>query len=181
MSNICKLLIPLWILVTALCFTPAFTTAADDDKKEAPPKVMPKEKEKEKEKKPKSTIEWLEIKTAKGVLKKPEYRKGYTQKPAELGKVEFSSESPTVRIKWTTKAPEGKRGGSLAMTLYKKKDSKGDKTTYQRLDRLGSARGDSEGTKTLSLGKGDFYIELDGDVLEYEIVIESAEKKEASE
>jgi len=171
-----KLLIPLWILLTALCFTPAFTTAADEDKKEAPPKVTPKEKEK----KPKSTIEWMEIKTAKGVLKKAEYKKGYNKQP-ELEKVEFSSEAPAVRIKWTTKAPEGKRGGSLAMTLYKKKDSKGDKATYQRLDRLGSARGDSEGAKTLSLGKGEFYIELDGDVLEYEIVIEAAEKKEASE
>ena len=173
-----KILIPLWILVTALCLAPTFSIVADDAKveeKEEKPKLVPKEKEK----KPKTVIEWMEIKNAKGLLKKPEYKKN-NAKQAEPMKVEFSSEAASVRIKGTTKAPEGKRGGSMAMTIYKKKESKGDKETYQRLDRLGTVRSGDAGGKMLSLGKGEFYIELEGDAIEYEITIEAAEKKEVT-
>ncbi|GEM_PF-2657365 len=175
-----KLMIALCLLLSGLCFIPAISIAADEEKakeKEEAPKPMPKEKEDKK--KPKSTIEWTEITSKSGVLKKAEYKKNAKQ--AEPMRIEFSSEAPAVRIKWTTKAPEGTRGGSISMSLVKKKEGRGseDKATYQRVDRLGNARGASEGGKTLSLPKGDYAIELEGDAIEYEITVEAAEKKTA--
>ncbi len=170
-----KVMLTCCLLISGLCFIPALTIADDDKVKEEKPKV----KEKEKEKKPRPTIEWTEITTRSGVLKKPEYKK-YAKQPEPI-RVEFSTEAPTVRIKWTTKTPEGSRGGSMAMSLFKKKESRGsnDKTTYQRIDRIGNARGVSEGSKTLSIGKGEFAIELEGDAIEYEITVEYPEKKAA--
>jgi len=167
-------LLAMLLVATGLCLLPVLSNAAD--KEDTPPKAKEKEKAKPKEKE--STVEWSEVKTAKGELKKPEYKKG--QKAKELPKVEFSTEAPAFRVKWTTKPVEGKRGGAVSMTLYKKEAPRGnsDKETFKRAANLGNARGESEGSsKMITTGKGDYYIELDGDAIEYEITVESAEKK----
>lgn len=164
------------VLAFGLLAVPVISIAADE--KEDP---KPKEKTKEKEKtkaKPKETVEWSQITSGKGELKKPEYKSGQRQVKAEPKKVEFSNEAAAFRVKWKTSIPEGKRGGSLAMTLYKK-ETRGEKESYKRGERIGNARGESEGTKVLTAGKGDYYIELDGDAIIYEITVESAEKKAA--
>lgn len=177
-----KVMLACCLIISGLCFVPALTIADDEKVEEKPkekedkPKLV---KEKEKEKKPKSTIEWTEITTKSGVLKKPDYKKNAKQ--PEPTKVEFSNEAPAVRIKWTTKAPEGSRGGSMTMSLFKKKEGRGsdDKATYQRIDRIGTVRAANEGSKTLGIGKGEYHIELEGDAIEYEITIEYPEKKAA--
>lgn len=174
-----KLMLAFSLLLSGLFFVPVLSIAADEKEdakeKEDAPKVTPKEDKK----KPKTSIEWTEITSKSGVLKKSEYKKGAKQ--AEPMRIEFTSETPSVRVKWTTKAPEGTRGGALSMTLVKKKESRGneDKVAYQRVDRIGSARGASEGSKTVGVGKGEFAIELEGESIEYEITIEYPEKKTA--
>ena len=121
-----KVMLACCLLISGLCFIPTITIADDEKEKmdekakdsDGKPKLV-----KEKEKKPKSSIEWTEITTKSGVLTKPAYKKNAKQ--AEPTRIEFSSEYPAVRIKWTTKAPEGKRGGAMAMSLFRKKEGRG--------------------------------------------------------
>jgi hypothetical protein len=158
-------------LALGLIVVPAMSLAAPD--KEAP---KTKEKEPKEKTKPKETVEWSQLATKKGELSKPEYKKGQAAKKPEPTKVEFSNEAAAFRVSWKTTVPEGKRGGALSMSLFKK-ETRGDKETYKRVDKIGSARGESEGNKVFTVGKGEYHVELEGDAIAYEITIESAEKK----
>lgn len=151
-------------VVAAFLAMSALTTTAED--KAAKNGDAPKKEKR-------SSIEWSEITSARGELKKPEKRDR-----DKLPKVQFSNDAAAFRVKWTTKPVEGKRNANMSMTLFKKMERRGE-AEFKRAVTIGNARGESEGVKVLTVGKGDYYIELNGDAIEYEITVEAAEKKTA--
>lgn len=168
-----KSLVHALLLVGSIAFVSSMAVAAEDEpKKEVPKKEVPK-----KEKKPATTIEWTEVKTDSGVLKKPEYKKGQAQKKAEPTAVEFDVESQGFRVRIKAEQDGDEKGGSLRATMLKKEGS-GEKAKYRSVGNLGSARAGSEIGKVFT-GAGSYKIELEGDKVKYEVVVEAAEKKSA--
>ncbi len=159
------------LLIVSLAIASSFATAAEDaPKKETPKKEVPK-----KEKKPETTIEWTEIKTDSGPLKKPEYRAG--QKKVEPTSVEFDVEAQGFRVKIKAEALEDAKGGSMRAVLLKKEGT-GEKAKFRSAGNLGSIRAGGEIAKVFA-GAGTYKIELEGDKVKYEVVVEAAEKKTA--
>lgn len=165
------------LAIAFCCLTLSAVQAVDDVKKETTKKETTKKRvpvKKEVESKRKSSIEWVEVKSESGELKKPEYKKG--SKRQEPKKVEFEVTGPAFKVSWETKPVENKRG-SIRMTIYKEQ-KRGEKSSWKRAGNLGSSRGEGKGLKGIALGPGKYAIELDGEDISYTIKIEQAMKAE---
>lgn len=171
------------LAIALCCLTLSAAQAADDVKKEPAKKETAKKKEpvkkrepikKESDSKRKSSIEWVEVKSESGELKKEEYKAGAKRK--DPPKIEFEVTGPAFKVTWETKAVENKRG-AIKMTVYKEQ-TRGEKSSWKRAANLGSARGDAKGVKGVVLGPGRYAIELDGADIGYTIKVEQATKAE---
>ena len=121
-------------------------------------------------------IEWTEVTSKSGALKKPVYKKGRRGKKQEPAKIEFEVTGLAFRVSWETTIIKKKRG-SMKMTVYKAQ-KRGDKIKWRRAANLGTVRGASKGVKVVVLGPGDYSVELEGVDINYSIVVEQAIKAE---
>lgn len=177
------------MVAAALLALPALAQAADANKDVAKKDVAKKDEKKpevakEEPKKPTgketSKFEFTELEKKNGSLKKQVYQAGQNVKKPDPDKVEFTSETQAIRVTWKTDGLEDKKG-AMAMTLVKKRESpNGKNVSWQNAGRVGVAKAGTEGSQIVPLAPGTYRLEITGEDIKYDIVIEAVVKATAS-